>query len=229
LLNFEKEPEINLTISVKDAKNDSVVAARSSATIIITDVNEKPELVANTYFAFKNESVGTVLGSIFIKEEDKSQTHTFSIKFQPAYNLLNINSSTGALTLASLPGSVSTDSITFIVTVKDNGNPQLLDEKEYTLKILENPSPVSVKSLINDNFIRIFPNPASNMVQVTTTGLNKNAYLKIIDIKGVVVNTLKIKQDITIVNTSQLKNGLYYFQIINGNMIVGAANMIIRK
>jgi alpha-L-arabinofuranosidase len=228
-LNHETDSVINLTISVRDASNDSVVAARCFCTVKVSDVNEIPNLVDNTYYVFKNEFIGSVIGTVFAKDEDRNQTLTYKIKSQSSGKLLNINGSTGDLSLAALPGSVSVDSITFVVNVSDNGSSALTDEKEYTLKILENPTLLTVRSMDKSTSFSIYPNPAADQIQINTTGLYRNANLKIIDNNGKVVNNLKISQDKTIVNTSLLSNGLYYLQILESNKVLYNTKLIIEK
>jgi alpha-L-arabinofuranosidase len=228
-LNFERDTLISLTISVKDADHDSVIAARCISTVSITDVNEKPVLLDNTYYVFKNETVGTVLGTIFVNDEDKSQAPTFSIKSQSSGSLLQINSSTGKLTLAALPGSVAADSITFVVDVTDNGSPALTDEKEYTLKIMDNPTLVTVRPIDKANSFSITPNPATNQIQIKTGRLYQNAIVKIVNVNGMVVNSLKLNQDITTINTSKLPDGLYNVQLICNDKIIGNSNVVVQR
>jgi alpha-L-arabinofuranosidase len=229
LLNYELDSTINLSIMVKDANDGLNKATRCICTVKVSDVNEKPVLVENKYYAFENEAIGNVIGTIFTREEDMNQTLTYSIISQSSDILLNINSSNGDLSLVALTGSVLADSITFIVKVSDNSTPSLADEKAYTLMILEKPLTLKINSMNKMVSFSVYPNPATDQIQVKTTGLYKNAFLKIIDNNGKVIKTLIMNDDITIIDTTPLSDGLYYLQIKESEKVLFDTKMIIKR
>lgn len=72
-------------------------------------------------------------------------------------------------------------------------------------------SPVSVDE-INENDLIVFPNPASDIIYINSTGLPE---VQIISINGKLINTFNASE----INISGLKNGIYFLKIISDDKI----------
>jgi Alpha-L-arabinofuranosidase len=231
LLNYEVNPSISLEIQVEDSQYDTVPPARGMCTVNLTDVNEKPSLIASKYYAFVKDAVGSVVGKVYVRDEDKGQSYTFSIKSQSAGNLLSINSASGELTISdnsNLSGLVG-QTITFIVDVSDNGTPSLSDEKEYTLEILNNTTISSVNVKTFDHNVEVFPNPVNNYLILKLGENVKNINVNIVNTNGVVVYSQKNLSDQNVIPTTNLSNGTYFIQLISNGQVIASKSIEILK
>lgn len=73
--------------------------------------------------------------------------------------------------------------------------------------------PVNVRSINRDNSLSIFPNPATDLVKVTTSG---NAIIRTVNVytlTGQVVSTNKVNSTEHTVNTSILPQGIYHISV----------------
>lgn len=83
---------------------------------------------------------------------------------------------------------------------------------------------VSVSTGIAENstagFVSIFPNPAQNVITIHSSELLQNAILRIHTVEGKVVNeTLAVNGTEIMLNTSDLRAGVYFIEIINDTNI----------
>ncbi|MGY6562055.1 MAG: T9SS type A sorting domain-containing protein, partial [Luteibaculaceae bacterium] len=71
-----------------------------------------------------------------------------------------------------------------------------------------------IKNLANSIAITIFPNPASNQVNISYTGsLAERVALTIFDLSGKAVGSAVINQNQQVVDISGLAQGIYLFRI----------------
>jgi len=90
---------------------------------------------------------------------------------------------------------------------------------------------------INDNefgeisFSDVYPNPASNFINIdySLKSNNENSYVKIINLLGSVVKTepLNSSQNKVRINTSDLTNGIYFYSIIVNGKVYKTKKLII--
>jgi alpha-L-arabinofuranosidase len=231
LLNYEVTPSVSLNITAKDILNESIPAVRGTCIINLSDVNEKPMLISSNYYAFANDTTGAPIGKIFLTDEDRGQSYSYSMKAQSEVNLLNIDNATGELTLGNSNdlSSLIAKTITFTVEVSDNGSPSLSDEKEFTLEVMAIPVLVAVNYPALKNNLEVYPNPAGNKITIIIPDLKVNLVINMIDSKGIIVCSKKVSSGHTIIETSNLSNGLYYIQVIADGRVVAIQNVVILK
>jgi hypothetical protein len=71
------------------------------------------------------------------------------------------------------------------------------------------------KNSSNINSINVYPNPASNFINVS--GVNENCYMIIHSIDGKIVSNVFMKENQNQISISKLINGMYFYNIINLN------------
>lgn len=82
-------------------------------------------------------------------------------------------------------------------------------------------SPENVAEKSNENELKIYPNPATNLLTVEYTFNNSKNKLSIIDISGRMLNTLEnCSTSKTIININELDNGIYFIVINDGYNVI---------
>jgi alpha-L-arabinofuranosidase len=229
LLNYETTPSISLAIGARDILNDTLPISRGTCTIILTDVNEQPKLIDNTYYAFANETSGSTIGRIFVSDEDAGQNHLFSVTEQSVANVLTINPSTGELIIDdnTVLQSLASQTVTFTVSVSDNGSPVLTDVKEYILKVNDEPATVGITTTNIIHRLQVFPNPAENELNVLLPEIKRNTIVRMVNYQGIVVFSQKAVSDLIRINTTLLPVGLYCIQLVLEGSITDTKNVVI--
>lgn len=128
--------------------------------------------------------------------------------------------------------SPSCSSNDMFMNYMDYGNDEVLvmytlDQKtrmEYALDVLRNglakPEPVGIKES-TPNLISLYPNPATDIVNVTFKDHLNHGTLSIIDIAGRVYQTLEVENTNQLtLDVSQLIEGLYFIQFKNNHQNV---------
>jgi alpha-L-arabinofuranosidase len=231
LLNYEIVPMVVLTVSATDISADSLPPARSTCTIILSDTNEKPVLIASDYYAFANESPGASIGKIFMTDEDKNQGHFYSITAQSEPGVIEIDPATGELTNAGdadLQPLVS-KTVIFSVHVADSGSPSLSDDKDYTLRILDAPLPVALPAQTTMNKIEVYPNPADKMVHIEIPEQKGSLKVNLADSRGKIVRSRKVSPGLVTMDISELPDGLYCIQVLTNNRVIGTQSLVLLK
>jgi len=72
----------------------------------------------------------------------------------------------------------------------------------------------NLKETITENVVSIYPNPASNFIEVVSTSL-ESGRIEIVDAVGRVVLGIKYANYSTTVNVQNLNSGLYFVRLIN--------------
>ncbi|HHC79559.1 MAG TPA: T9SS type A sorting domain-containing protein [Flavobacteriia bacterium] len=86
----------------------------------------------------------------------------------------------------------------------------------------------------NDNIlpkvtIKLYPNPAKNKITVKINGLEEQNYiLKLMSLKGQLLKTIIMKNNIIIIKTDELSTGMYILKIVSEDTIVSTKKMIIQ-
>lgn len=71
----------------------------------------------------------------------------------------------------------------------------------------------------NNNFLAIYPNPATTNITINFTSTSKNASIKIYDVRGRLVKSIaNVKSGETTFNISELESGLYLVNVNDGNI-----------
>ncbi len=85
-------------------------------------------------------------------------------------------------------------------------------------------------NLVKTNNVRIYPNPASDQINVELIPENNTQYyFEILSIKGQLVNRTKISRSFSTVNTKAFANGTYLYQVKANNNVMSTGKIIINK
>jgi hypothetical protein len=79
-------------------------------------------------------------------------------------------------------------------------------------------SPNSLGQIDLSQFVSIYPNPASNVINVKmSTALINNAIIELYDATGKLINQQKVTNEFTSLNINGLSNGIYSVRVITDN------------
>ncbi|MBL0046898.1 MAG: T9SS type A sorting domain-containing protein [Bacteroidetes bacterium] len=68
--------------------------------------------------------------------------------------------------------------------------------------------------------INIYPNPAKELIQISTNSFNKNTYFMLYDLAGREVTNQKIESNFQSISLSQLNDGIFYYKIVQQGEIL---------
>lgn len=100
------------------------------------------------------------------------------------------------------------------------GNPRIYD-KSIDMGAIENQDDTSniiIQNNTRNNF-RLYPNPGSDYFILDNFNFSSNFYIKIYDIYGKEILYRKLSSANNFINTTELSNGLYFYQIMKNNTI----------
>jgi hypothetical protein len=69
---------------------------------------------------------------------------------------------------------------------------------------------------MTDNFIKIYPNPAANKINIVQLK-NKSGKINIYDLNGRLLITEKLSDGLNTITTEQLSSGIYFYHYIDAN------------
>lgn len=175
--------------------------------------------------------VQTVLTFDFIA----SNTYVLSSDPDEQYNLVIYASTDGGNTFASTPlYSMRDDQPSFsdwtltrsneidLSSLIGQTNVQLMFQyigtygAEMWIDNIRIDEPSAIDETDAETIIRVFPNPASNMINVEAQGFEK---YQLVNMLGQTVKSDKLVNGRTQVNVSNLSNGVYFVRLINGNSV----------
>ncbi|MDY0103306.1 MAG: cadherin domain-containing protein [Lentimicrobium sp.] len=149
-INYQINPVFNLIIRTTDNGNPSLNCT-ANATVIVSDLNNPPQIVAQSFTVAENSDSGTQVGFVVATDNDPGQTLTFSITGGNSNNAFSLNASTGRLSVAN-PAVLdfeTTPEYLLTVKVQDNGPGSLSTSALVTVIISDvNESP----SMSNHDF-----------------------------------------------------------------------------
>ena len=99
--------------------NDGTNSAMQTITVTVTDVNEPPVIVVQTFSVTENTTAGTTVGTVAGTDED-SDNLTFAITSGNTNNAFAINENTGVITVAGTIDHETTPTYTLTVQVSDD-------------------------------------------------------------------------------------------------------------
>ena len=99
--------------------SDGTNSAMQTITVTVTDVNEAPTIVAQTFSVTENATTGTTIGTVAATDEDTGNNLTFSITAGNTGNAFDINENTGGITVAGTIDHETTPTYTLTVQVSD--------------------------------------------------------------------------------------------------------------
>ena len=131
-------------------------------------------------------------------------------KYPYTYDWINVSAGTYKVTAVAIDNwGAKTTSGQVIVTVSTQG--AIVDNRPY----LESKKTI----LSNVLTLRLSPNPASSIVNISASGLqqNKPATISIISASGIIMKTMRISNAATQLDVLSLKSGVYTIKIVSGD------------
>ncbi|MBU2019244.1 MAG: cadherin domain-containing protein, partial [Bacteroidetes bacterium] len=130
VMNFELNNNLKLRIRTTDLFG---LFIEKTFNITVNDLNEAPELIADTFFISEDAQLATIIGKVTFYEEDSNQDHIFTLVDN--VTPFEIDSLSGNVSLfKSELDYENIDSVyTILVQVKDNGTPFLTDTLSYRI------------------------------------------------------------------------------------------------
>ena len=103
------------------------------------------------------------------------------------------------------------------------GNELIIDKSEFLY------APTEISEVENMNMISVYPNPASDIVTLNINiANNANLTMNIYNVMGILVKSEILKQNQRQINTEDLCNGIYMFEIKSKEW-TGKQKLIIQK
>ena len=127
------------------------------------------------------------------------------------------------------------------ITVTANGgsdynavfNSPCICNQYYRIKVINEDGSFFYSDVVyvqmNKTNVSIFPNPASNAINVFTDKVYPDTYCVIIDDRGRIVNKLNLTNNTTNIFTGKLSNGMYILQLVSNSQIIENSPFIIAK
>ncbi len=83
-------------------------------------------------------------------------------------------------------------------------------------------------SVIENDEISLFPNPFTENITLTINNFSKmgESELKIYDVLGAEIMSKKIKSQTTLFETNQLKSGIYFYSVLENNILIKSGKLI---
>ena len=144
MLDHETVTSVTMTVRATDSGNPSS-STTATVVIAINDVNESPEMAAQSFSVAENAANGTVVGTVLATDIDAGQSLTYEIFNSPVPGAFAINAATGEITVldGSLLDFESRSSIELAILVSDNGTPTLATFAPITINLTNvNEAPV---------------------------------------------------------------------------------------
>lgn len=88
---------------------------------------------------------------------------------------------------------------------------------------------VSVPEISKTANISAYPNPANNFINVDIDQFNENTRLRIVDVLGSTVKTIEINSANTRISTADLKEGIYFYSLMDRNKAVITRRLVISR
>ena len=156
-LDFESVPVYQLTVQVQD-NGEGNLTATAIITIQLTDVNELPVIVNQSFAVLSNSPVGTVAGTVEASDPDAGQQLSYSILSGNTSGAFTINASSGVISVAnaSVINYITNPQFVLVVRAQDNGTPVLNAQAEITVVItpVNNPPQISAQTFsVNENTV----------------------------------------------------------------------------
>ncbi|MGC8742442.1 MAG: Ig-like domain-containing protein, partial [Verrucomicrobiia bacterium] len=206
LLNYEAIQTWQLLVKVTDNGTPSL-SSTGTVTIAVIDVNEAPVISPQTFTVPENSANGTAVGTVLATDPDNGQTLNYQIISGNTNGAFAINSANGQITVAnSAMLNYETAPVwTLVVSVTDNGSPNLTSSATITINL----SNVNEPPTVNSATFSIDENSAPNTVVGTVTATDPDAGTSLIYsiVSGNTNNTFNISPtsgQITVANSALL-------------------------
>ncbi len=151
-LDFETNPAFTLTIAVTD-NGVPVLMSSAKLTVNLTNVNETPVLLPQSFAVKTFSATGTVVGKVKSSDPDAGQTRTYSIVSGNGVfnNLFAIDATSGNITVNNAARLLFPGQFSLVIKVTDSGSPSLSATATMTIDVnstgtVPNPLIASVKA-----------------------------------------------------------------------------------
>lgn len=74
-----------------------------------------------------------------------------------------------------------------------------------------------------------YPNPANNYVNIDVDAFDNNTYLKITDLLGATVKTLQVNSNHMKLSTTEFKEGIYFYSLVNNNKAIVTRRLVVTR
>jgi hypothetical protein len=196
VLNFERDKEFSLIVSVQDNGLGNL-STLTTITIKLIDVNESPEMGNQVLSVVENSAAGTEIGYLKASDPDTLQTVKYMIVGGNESQIFSLNATSGLLSIAD-PSNLNygrNPLSTLTVIAQDNGTDSLSTLSIITINILRDSSQIiqteGVSPAVNvfdEKDITIYPNPTSDFVNIDLGELvDKQVSTRIINMNGIEV------------------------------------------
>lgn len=212
------------SLTVKATDNNGAETISAAATVTVKAPNKAPTVsitspANNTTFAAPanitvNALAADADGSIHSVKFYKGATYLKTVFTSPyTYTLSNLPAGTYSLT-AKATDNTGAETISAPITVIVSNT--IVSNRPYA----END-----KTALNDALtLKVYPNPAINIVNLVTSGLQQDqpAAISIISASGVVVKTMRTKSSAQTVqlDVSSLPSGVYTIKLMSGDKVI---------
>lgn len=88
---------------------------------------------------------------------------------------------------------------------------------------------VSVPELYKNITINAYPNPASSFINVEVSQFNEGTSIKIVDMLGATVKTVAVNSTNTRISTADLREGVYFYSLVDRNKTILTRRMLISR
>jgi hypothetical protein len=186
-------------------------------TITINNVNEAPVISSQTFSVDENSAVGTAVGTVVASDVDASQTLTYAITAGNTGGVFAINSTTGAITVATATLDFeTTPSYSLTVEVTDNNGTPLSSSATVTINI-NDVTETGLANALANSAINIYPNPSLGEIDIQANGLSlEGSNLTLFTAAGSIVYTGKYSKHLSL---THLSKGIYTLKIENEKTI----------
>lgn len=76
--------------------------------------------------------------------------------------------------------------------------------------------------------ISVYPNPATDVVNFQV-GNNEVSHINVFDMNGRLVSSMQVTGNVETLNTENIQNGIYYYQMMNGEEMVATEKFVVSK
>lgn len=231
----------NITPSCGTANNGSIslsLASGADALVYFQWTDGSTNATAS------NLAPGIYAASVYsIATNELLKTYVFEVTSVPAFNLtLNSVSSAGSANngIASASASNGQPPYTYVWNTGQTGATVTnLAPGTYTVSVTDATGCTQVGTVTVGDSVgledaqavktTLYPNPAGNSATIVTGAATTNATVRIVDMAGrlVLEQTITPGANSVVINTAQLSNGTYFYQVIDNGIHLGAQKMVV--
>ncbi|WNB17222.1 cadherin domain-containing protein [Marivirga arenosa] len=207
--NFEEKSVFEIMVKVKDRIGAEI---SENFAIEVTNINETPYISDTLFTVLENTSNGTFIGQLIANDEDED-TINFKIISGNSSNTFSIIN--GDSLIVNDEENLDFELIkSFSLEIESNDG-ELSDTAFITIELLDITDEIITKSKdrLNNNLFNIYPNPASNQINILIGNMiSETGKLYIYDNYGKLLIEREIIEN-TIIDINNLKSGLYHATI----------------